>query len=95
MTFELLTNQHAFPGRAVNEVGQAILARAPARAVGAPARDPVRRSTRWCSAASRRSRAERWPSAAAFAAEVAIALRPGGRDAAGDRLGGPGAVRVR
>jgi serine/threonine protein kinase len=75
MTFELLTNQHAFPGRDVNEVGQAILAgrlRAPSElrreipfdldvlVLRCLARDP----------------AERWPSAAAFAEEIATRYDP-------------------
>jgi serine/threonine protein kinase len=75
MTFELLTNQHAFPGRNVNEVGQAILAgrlRAPSElrpevpfdldvlVLRCLAPDP----------------AERWQSAAAFAAEVSTRYDP-------------------
>jgi serine/threonine protein kinase len=75
MTFELLTNAHAFPGRDVNEVGQAILAgrlRAPSEVrpevpfdldvlvLKCIARDPV----------------DRWPTAAAFAAEVATRYDP-------------------
>jgi serine/threonine protein kinase len=75
MTFELLTNQHAFPGRTVNEVGQAILAgrlRAPSEVrpevpfgldilvLRCIAPDP----------------AERWSSAAAFAAEIATHYDP-------------------
>lgn len=75
MTFELLTNHHAFPGREVNEIGQAILAgrlRAPSElrpeipfdldvlVLRCLARDP----------------AERWPSAAAFAEEIATRYDP-------------------
>jgi serine/threonine protein kinase len=73
--FELLTNQHAFPGRDVNEVGQRILRgklRAPselrpelpfeldAMVLRCLSPDP----------------AERYPSAAAFAAEVATRYDP-------------------
>jgi serine/threonine protein kinase len=75
MTFELLTNTHAFPGKNVNEVGQAILAgriRAPSElrpevpfdldvlVLRCLANDP----------------AERWPSAAAFADEIATRYDP-------------------
>jgi len=75
MTFELLTNQHAFPGKTVNEVGQAILAgklRAPSElrpevpfdldvlVLRCLAHDP----------------AERWETAAAFAEEISTRYDP-------------------
>jgi len=70
MTFELLTNAHAFQGRDVNEVGQAILAgrlRAPSELRPEVPFDLDVLVLR-CLA---RSPGERWPSAAAFAAEIA------------------------
>ncbi len=75
MAFELLTNRHAFEGRDVNEIGQAILGgklRAPSElrpevpfeldvlVLRCLAPDP----------------AERWPSAAAFAEEIATRYDP-------------------
>jgi serine/threonine protein kinase len=73
--FELLTNQRAFPGSSVDEVGQRILrgeARPPSRlrAEVPPALD---RLTLRCLAARP---ADRWESAAAFAAEVAACYDP-------------------
>ncbi len=75
MTFELLTNQHAFPGVDVNEVGQAILAgrlRAPSELRPEVPFDLDVLVLR-CLA---REPAERWPSAAAFAAEIATRYDP-------------------
>jgi serine/threonine protein kinase len=75
MTFELLTNQHAFPGKTVNEVGQAILAgrlRAPSELRPEVPFDLDVLVLR-CIASDP---AERWPTAAAFAAEVATRYDP-------------------
>jgi serine/threonine protein kinase len=75
MTFELLTNQHAFPGRDVNEVGQAILAgrlRAPSE-VRPEIPFELDVLVLRCLAPSIE---ERWPSAAAFADEVASRYDP-------------------
>lgn len=75
MTFELLTNEHAFLGRTVNEVGQAILAgrlRAPSE-VRAEVPFGLDVLVLRCIAPDP---AERWPSAAAFAAEIATHYDP-------------------
>src|SRR5512133_2215018 len=75
MTFELLTNQHAFPGRDVNEVGQAILAgrlRAPSEV---RAEIPFELDVLVLRCLAPRIE-ERWPSAAAFADEVASRYDP-------------------
>jgi serine/threonine protein kinase len=68
--FELLTNDHAFPGGDVNEVGQRILAgrlRAPSE-VRPEVPFELDAIVLRCLAADP---ADRWPSAAAFAAEIA------------------------
>jgi serine/threonine protein kinase len=75
MTFELLTNTHAFPGRSVNEVGQAILAgklRAPSELRPEVPFDLDVLVLR-CLAPRPE---ERWPSATAFAVEVATRYDP-------------------
>ena len=75
MTFELLTNAHAFPGRDVNEVGQAILAgrlRAPSEV---RPEIPFELDVLVLRCLAPKG-AERWPSAAAFAAEVASRYDP-------------------
>ncbi|MGB8933175.1 MAG: serine/threonine-protein kinase [Anaeromyxobacteraceae bacterium] len=75
MTFELLTNEHAFPGRDVNEVGQAILAgrlRAPSEV---RPEIPFELDVLVLRCLAPRPE-ERWASAAAFAAEVATRYDP-------------------
>jgi serine/threonine protein kinase len=75
MTFELLTNQHAFPGRDVNEVGQAILAgrlRAPSEV---RAEIPFELDVLVLRCLAPRIE-DRWPSAGAFADEVTSRYDP-------------------
>jgi serine/threonine protein kinase len=75
MTFELMTNAHAFPGKNVNEVGQAILAgrlRAPSELRPDVPFDLDVLVLRCLS----RDPGERWPSAGAFADEIATRYDP-------------------
>ena len=73
--FELLTNQRAFPGRDVNEVGQRILPRS-----GRPPRPFARgcrwSSTPWCSPVCSGNQGGGFDTASRFAADVAMAYNP-------------------